>query len=118
MALANISQHDENDVTTLLGVSSSDGITPVTLYANPTTHRLLVSVNDALTTNETPSGAIDGTNPTYTLVASPVAGTLQLYHNGVRMTEGAGNDFTLSGSTITMNFNPESGDTLLADYQS
>ena len=34
---------DENRVTTLLGVSSSDGVTPVTLYADPTTHRLLTS---------------------------------------------------------------------------
>ena len=34
---------DANRVTTLLGVSSSDGVTPVTLYADPTTHRLLTS---------------------------------------------------------------------------
>lgn len=32
---------DGNFVTTLLAVSSVDGVTPVTLYANPTTHRLL-----------------------------------------------------------------------------
>lgn len=35
---------DENFVTTLLAVSSVDGVTPVTLYANPTTHRLLVDL--------------------------------------------------------------------------
>jgi hypothetical protein len=35
---------DDNFVTTLLAVSSVDGITPVTLYANPTTHRLLVDL--------------------------------------------------------------------------
>lgn len=34
---------DENRVTTLLAVSNADGETPVTLYADPTTHRLLVS---------------------------------------------------------------------------
>lgn len=33
---------DENRITTLLGVSSADGVTPVTIYADPTTHRLLV----------------------------------------------------------------------------
>lgn len=33
---------DQNNVPTLLGVSSSDGATPVPIYANPTTHRLLV----------------------------------------------------------------------------
>lgn len=35
---------DSNFVTTLLAVSSVDGVTPVTLYANPTTHRLLVDL--------------------------------------------------------------------------
>ncbi len=35
---------DGNFVTTLLAVSSVDGVTPVTLYANPTTHRLLVDL--------------------------------------------------------------------------
>lgn len=35
---------DQNYVTTLLAVSSVDGVTPVTLYANPTTHRLLVDL--------------------------------------------------------------------------
>lgn len=34
---------DGNLVTTLLAVSSSDGTTPVTLYADPTTHRLLTT---------------------------------------------------------------------------
>jgi len=36
-------KRDSNRVTTLLGVSNVDGTTPVTLYADPTTHRLLVS---------------------------------------------------------------------------
>lgn len=34
-------KHDANRVATLLGVSSSDGTTPVSIYADPTTHRLL-----------------------------------------------------------------------------
>ncbi len=33
---------DQNHVTTLLAASSVDGVTPVRVYANPTTHRLLV----------------------------------------------------------------------------
>lgn len=32
---------DQNFVPTLLGVSNADGVTPVKVYANPTTHRLL-----------------------------------------------------------------------------
>lgn len=34
---------DDNSVTTLIAVSNADGTTPVTLYADPTTHRLLTS---------------------------------------------------------------------------
>lgn len=34
---------DENNVPTLLAASSSDGVTPTLVYADPTTHRLLVS---------------------------------------------------------------------------
>ena len=67
--------------------------------------------------NEVPSGTIDGTNPTFTLAAAPTTGTLQLHLNGVRLKEGASDDFTLSGLTITTNYNPESGETLLADYR-
>jgi hypothetical protein len=37
-------KRDGNFVTTLLAVSSVDGVTPVTLHANPITHRLLVDL--------------------------------------------------------------------------
>ncbi len=36
---------DQNFVPTLLGVSSVDGTTPVAVYANPTTHRILVDLS-------------------------------------------------------------------------
>lgn len=40
--MADIASRDQNSVPTLLAASSSDG-TPVTLFADPSTHRLLVS---------------------------------------------------------------------------
>lgn len=40
-------KRDENYVTTLLGVSNADGITPVVLWADPVTHRLLVDITGA-----------------------------------------------------------------------
>jgi hypothetical protein len=69
--------------------------------------------------NEIPSGTIDGVNDTFTIANSPVAGTLQLFKNGIRMREGAGDDFTISGATITFNAGqiPITGDVLLADYR-
>ncbi|MBI5732626.1 hypothetical protein HY967_01560 [Candidatus Jorgensenbacteria bacterium] len=36
-------KRDDNYIPTLIAVSNADGSTPVTLYADPTTHRLLVS---------------------------------------------------------------------------
>ena len=36
-------KRDENRAPTLLGVSSADGLTPVRVYVDPTSHRLLVS---------------------------------------------------------------------------
>ncbi len=38
-------KRDNNYVTSLLAVSNSDGITPVVLWADPSTHRLLVSAS-------------------------------------------------------------------------
>jgi hypothetical protein len=72
--------------------------------------------DDVYVTNETPAGTVNGSNVTFTLANAPAAGTLQLYHNGVRQQAGAGADYTLSGSTITFAVSPLSGDVLLADY--
>jgi len=38
-------KRDNNYITTLLAVSNADGTTPVTLYADPVTHRLLVDTS-------------------------------------------------------------------------
>lgn len=45
---------DQNSVPSLLGVSNADGTTPVVVYADPTTHRLLVDL---------PSGTGDVVGP-------------------------------------------------------
>lgn len=71
------------------------------------------------TDNETPSGTIDGVNATFTLAATPVSGSQHLYKNGLRMKPGAGNDYTISGATITFLAGqiPVVGDELLVDYR-
>lgn len=66
---------------------------------------------------EEPAGDIDGTNVTYTLANTPVSGSVKLYLNGLRQRVGAGNDYTITGSTITMADPLEIGDILLADYR-
>lgn len=67
-------------------------------------------------TRETPSGTINGSNATFTLANTPVAGTESLYLNGILQDSGAGNDYTISGVTITMLNVPVSGDKLRASY--
>jgi hypothetical protein len=51
-------KRDQNYVPTLLAVSSADGVTPVPLYADPTTHRLYVDLAGGLTTPLTTKGDI------------------------------------------------------------
>jgi hypothetical protein len=65
-------RRDDNSITTLLGVSSSDSSTPVDIHADPTTHRLLV--NSTITGTVTTSNfAITGIADNRKVVAS--AGT-------------------------------------------
>ena len=63
-------------------------------------------------TRETPSGTVNGSNDTFTLAATPVSGTESVFVNGILQDSGAGNDYTISGLTITFLTGaiPQSGD--------
>jgi hypothetical protein len=65
---------------------------------------------------ETPAGTINGVNVTFTLAATPVAGTEQIFLNGLLLEPAAGNDYTISGATITMLAAPDTGARLKASY--
>lgn len=68
--------------------------------------------------SEVPSGTVDGVNATFTLANTPTGGTVTLHKNGVRQLAGAGNDYTISGTSVTFLAGniPQVGDNLLADY--
>jgi len=66
---------------------------------------------------EVPTGLIDGSNTSYTLANTPVAGSEEIYLNGLLQNVGAGNDYTISSGTITFNSAPETGDIILVSYQ-
>jgi hypothetical protein len=66
---------------------------------------------------ETPTGLINGSNVTYTLSATPVAGSEHVYLNGILQEDGAGNDYTISGGTITYETAPETGDVLRVSFR-
>ena len=111
---------DENNVTTLLAVSSVDGVTPVTLYADPVTHRLLVSVSasnlsiddfdaDTIVTEAEGIGANDNdtTIPTSAAVKdyadslSGIGGSTGATDNAILRADGVGGS-TVQNSGITI----------------
>ncbi len=62
---------DENDVPTLIAASSMDGFTPVRVYANPSTHRLLVQAASGGTgTWWKVTGTIDGNNKVFSIATA------------------------------------------------
>lgn len=105
---------DNNQITTLLGVSNADGATPVVLWADPTTHRLLVGFPHTYADGET---ATRVNSTTYTIANTPVSGSVRVFVNGVRQRVGASNDYTISGVTITFNTGLNASDVVIADYR-
>jgi hypothetical protein len=65
---------------------------------------------------EVPSGAMDGTNVTFTLTSAPVVGTEEVYLNGIQQKAGATNDYTISAAIITYITAPVATDTLQVSY--
>lgn len=57
-----------------------------------------------------PSGTINGVNTTFTLSPTPAASSnVNCFLNGVQQQQGAGNDYTISGATITYLTAPATG---------
>lgn len=112
-----IEQGTVNADTIWLCTSNTGGTldsTAINFQQIPTTAGLL---NSNFVDRETPSGSINGSNSTFNLANTPVAGSEHLYLNGILQQPGASNDYTISGGTITMNTAPISGDVLLVSYR-
>jgi hypothetical protein len=67
-------------------------------------------------TRETPGGTVNGSTTAFTLANTPIAGTEHVYLNGILQEPGAGNDYTISGVTITYLTAPLTGDKLRVSY--
>lgn len=90
------------------------GTTAITWQQIPTTAGLS---NSNFVDKEIPSGSINGSNTAFTLANSPVAGSEHVYLNGVLQESGAGNDYTISGTNITMLTAPLTGEKLRVTYR-
>lgn len=69
---------------------------------------------DRVVTGEVPTGMIDSSNVTFTLAKTPIAGTVQVFLQGLR--KKLTTDYTVSGKTITFVTAPTTGNVLLVDY--
>lgn len=72
--------------------------------------------------DEVPTGAINNTNSVYTTVDDFETGSLIVYLNGIRQSEGVSNDYTVTGSNeFTFNDPPKgspgNSDIIKVDYQ-
>jgi hypothetical protein len=65
---------------------------------------------------ETPSGSINDVNVTFTLANTPVSGSEHVFLNGV-LQEGGGEDYSISGVTITFTAAPETSARLRVSYR-
>jgi len=66
---------------------------------------------------EIPSGSINGSNTAFVLANTPTTGTEHVYLNGMLMESGGGNDYTISGATLTLLTAPLSGEKIRCTYR-
>jgi hypothetical protein len=100
-------------LTTITGLLKGNG-TAVSAASNTAGADYVNSTNFIV--RETPSGTVNGSNTTFTLANTPIAGTEQVYLNGLQQEPGAGNDYTISGATITYLTAPLAGDKVRVSY--
>lgn len=98
-----------------LGIGTS-GQTLIVSGGVPVWTSLAASTSWNWSIRETPSGSVDGSNTTFTLAHTPVSGKEAVYLDGLLMEPGAGNDYTISGATITMLSAPATGQRLRVIY--
>lgn len=94
---------DQNFVPTLLGVSNVDGTTPIAVYADPTTHRLLVdSAAGAGTVTSVSVVTANGLAGSVATATSTPAITLTTTITGVLK----GNGTAISAATANTDYTP------------
>lgn len=96
------------------GITITNGNGSITIAVNAT-----IYTNSNFVDKEAPTGTINGTNPTFTIANTPTAGSEHVYVNGILQNAGVGNDYTISGATITFLSGaiPQTGDVILVSYR-
>lgn len=86
-------------ITAGTGISVTNGSGSITLAVTTGASGVVLASNFVV--RETPTGTVNGTNATFTLAFTPLSGTEHVFVNGVLQNPGTGNDYTISGATIT-----------------
>lgn len=96
------------------GITITNGAGTIQIAVNSVD--VIVAANYVV--RENPTGAVDGTNATFTLAAAPLAGKEMVFVNGVLQNSGTGNDYTISGAIITFLSGaiPQTGDIVRVTY--
>lgn len=116
-AWVTVQQGTSNADTTWLSTADTGGTLNTTsiTWTNPITGGGLTAAN--FVDKEIPTGAINGSNATFTLANTPTVGSEHVYLNGILQESGTGNDYTITGATITYLTAPLSSEKLRASYR-
>jgi len=102
-----------------IGIQPSTGdvdITTIPQYITVQVGATVTTSSGSFVIGETPSGAVNGSNATFTTSQNFVPESVQVFINGVSQTNAV--DYTTSGTTtITLNVSPVSGDYIRVNYK-
>lgn len=90
--------------------------TGVTISTNSNGDKVINTTASGTKVRDEDLGA-NGSGVTFTLLHTPVANTLQIFRGGAKQRAGAGKDYTISGTTVTLSATLSTGEELLADYE-
>lgn len=107
------SPRDANFVPALIATSSTDGTTVVKVYADPTTHRLLVDLSALASLMQTDTFTSTASQTAFG-ASKTVGYTMGLYVNGSLQTPTT--DYTVSGTTATLTSGIPAGNTVVWVY--
>jgi hypothetical protein len=105
------------------GIPVHSSVTATELgYVSGVTSAIQTQLNAKLSASnlivrETPSGDVNDVNTVFTLANTPVANTEEVFLNGLLQEPGSGNDYTISGATITFETAPNTGDRIIVSYR-
>lgn len=110
----NTAHRDDNFVPALLATSSADGVSTVAVYADPTTHRLLVDLAGGIAALLKTDTFTASNNQTIFTASGTVAYTLGLYINGSLQTPSS--DYSVTGNVATLANGIPSGSVVVWAY--